>query len=428
MVRNLLPLLEILSILYGLAAAYGCKLKFNIYAVVFIVSDLVLMVGINDYDFPRCLIAISYALMLIYCFINYERSAIKALINVGLTIVILGIFQLLVYFVLASVTKNNDIGGITWEFITMLICLCITIVVIPKLHISDLSDFLLKHKKLLAVIGCFALLVFGNGVWKIKKYESIGGKDVISIIYFFFLLVLLLGEWQKARRDAEKRKTQLEMNRLYYSAYEELIRSVREKQHDFKNHLNALRGMMYIIDDYDELIRQEGEYIDSLLNINNKTSILTMIENPLIAGFISEKIRCAMQKGIQVEHHCILNQKELGIPEYELVEMFGILIDNAVEALDECTDNKEMYINLVCQQKTLLFDVSNVCESISLDNLSEMFQINYSSKGKNRGIGLSKLMHMVKEKKGEVFAEPAKMGDTNGIKIGFCIPIQKPIA
>ena len=428
MVRNLLPLLEILSILYGLASAYGCKLKINIYAVVFIVSDLVLMVGINDYGFPRYLIAISYALMLIYCFINYDRSAIKALINVGLTIVILGIFQLLVYFVLASVTKNNDIGGITWEFITMLICLCISIVVIPKLHISDLSDFLLKHKKLLAVIGCFALLVFGNGVWKIKKYESIGGKDVISIIYFFFLLVLLLAEWQKARRDAEKRKTQLEMNRLYYSAYEELIHSVREKQHDFKNHLNALRGMMYTIDDYDELIKQEGEYIDSLLSINNRTSILTMIENPLIAGFISEKIRCAIQKGIQVNHHCILNQKELGIPEYELVEMFGIIIDNAVEALDECTDNKEMYINLVCQQKTLLFDVSNVCESISLDNLSEMFQINYSSKGKYRGIGLSKLIHMVKGKEGEVFAEPIQMDGTDGIKIGFCIPLQKPIA
>lgn len=218
------------------------------------------------------------------------------------------------------------------------------------------------------------------------------------------------------------------MNRLYYSAYEELIHSVREKQHDFKNHLNALRGMMYTIDDHDELIKQEGEYIDSLLSINNRTSILTMIENPLIAGFISEKIRCAIQKGIQVNHHCILNQKELGIPEYELVEMFGIIIDNAVEALDECTDNKEMYINLVCQQKTLLFDVSNVCESISLDNLSEMFQINYSSKGKYRGIGLSKLMHMVKGKEGEVFAEPIQMDGTDGIKIGFCIPLQKPIA
>lgn len=423
MVRNLLPLLEILSILYGLAAAYGSKLKFNIYVVVFIVSELVLMVGINDYGFPKYLITISYALMLIYCLLNYERSAIKALINIGLTVVVLGIFQLLVYFVLASVTKNNDIGGITWEFITMLICLVIAIGIIPRLHISDLSEFLLKHKKLLVVIGCFALLVFGNGVWKIKKYESIGGKDVIYIIYFFFLLVLLLVEWQKARHDAEKRKTQLEMNRLYYSAYEELIRSVREKQHDFKNHLNAIRGMLYTIDEHEELVKQEGEYIDSLLSINNNTSILTMIENPLIAGFVSEKIRYAKQKGIEVEYHCVLNHKELGIPEYELVEMFGILMDNAVEELDEYLDDKKILVNLSYEQGMLQFAVSNVCTARALENLTKMFQINYSSKGKNRGIGLSKLLNMVKMRNGEVFAEPLSIEGCNAVKIGFCIPI-----
>lgn len=47
MVRNLLPLFEILSILYGLAAVYGKKLKYNINVVIFIVAEMVLMVGIK---------------------------------------------------------------------------------------------------------------------------------------------------------------------------------------------------------------------------------------------------------------------------------------------------------------------------------------------------------------------------------------------
>ena len=34
MVRDLLPLFEILSILYGLSAVYGKKLKYNIFGII----------------------------------------------------------------------------------------------------------------------------------------------------------------------------------------------------------------------------------------------------------------------------------------------------------------------------------------------------------------------------------------------------------
>ena len=40
MVRNLLPLLEILSILYGLAAVSGRKLVYNISAIIFVIAEM----------------------------------------------------------------------------------------------------------------------------------------------------------------------------------------------------------------------------------------------------------------------------------------------------------------------------------------------------------------------------------------------------
>lgn len=51
MVRNAIRLMEILSFLYMVAAAYNVKLKYNIYAVVFVISELFLLSGINDYGF-----------------------------------------------------------------------------------------------------------------------------------------------------------------------------------------------------------------------------------------------------------------------------------------------------------------------------------------------------------------------------------------
>ena len=55
MVRNILELLEILSILYAFSAIYRKKLEYNIQEVVFIVAEIVLMIGINDYGYPRYL-------------------------------------------------------------------------------------------------------------------------------------------------------------------------------------------------------------------------------------------------------------------------------------------------------------------------------------------------------------------------------------
>ena len=63
MVRNAIRLMEILSFLYMVAAAYNVKLKYNIYAVVFVISELFLLSGINDYGFSSYLLGFSYLIM-----------------------------------------------------------------------------------------------------------------------------------------------------------------------------------------------------------------------------------------------------------------------------------------------------------------------------------------------------------------------------
>ncbi len=233
MVRNILELLEILSLLYAFATVYGEKLEYNIKVVLFLVTQIVLMIGLNDYGFPKYFVSVSYLIMLLYCLFNYQCQVVRAIINIVISVIVLGISQLMIYFLLSTLMRDNNSGTLMWEFLTMLMCFIISVFLLPKLHLKEISDFLMKHKKILLIVGCFALVAFGQKVWKIKETD-LTGKDVIYVIYFFTLLLLLLWEWQQARNDADKKRTQLEMNRLYYNAYEDLICSVREKQHDFK--------------------------------------------------------------------------------------------------------------------------------------------------------------------------------------------------
>lgn len=424
MVRNLLPLLEILSILYGLAAVSGRKMVYNIHAIIFIIAEMFLMIGINDYNFPKQLIAISYILIFIYCVIGYQLTAKEAILIEVITVIVLGILQLIMGFALTTIFKNNDNNSLLWEVIAMAGCLLIVALFGSKVPFDKLLRFLLRRNKLLGLLGGFAIVAFGSQIILIKQRGYLSGKDYIPIVYFILLFMVIVIEWQKAVVRAEKEKAQLEMNTLYFSAYEEMIKSIRQRQHDFKNHLNALRGMIQTIDNDEELRIQQKQYMDNVLSSIEDTSILTMIENPPIAGFLSDKIHEAEKRNIIVDYNCTLRNTKLHIAEYKLVEMMGIIMDNAIEAAVLNNELKAIKIELSKCDQILHFEAVNSWNTEDNSNINQFLKPGYSSKGKDRGIGLEKLRNMLLEEGGELLVSiNEEIQGYPAIKFGFDVQI-----
>lgn len=424
MVRNILELLEILSILYAFAAIYRKKLEYNIQEVVFIVAEIVLMIGINDYGYPRYLASLSYILMIIYCILKYHSTVKEAIINVCITIISLGLLQLILGFALTTLFRNSNSNSLLWELLVMIVCFFCIYFGSGKIPFYKVTQFLMKRNKLLFLVGVFALIVFGRQIWFMQQRGYLLGKDYIPIIYFILLLIVLIAEWQKAVVRAEKEKAQMEMNTLYFSAYEEMIKSIRERQHDFKNHLNALRGMIQTIDDDNELRIQQKQYMDDVLSSIEDTSLLTLVENPPIAGFLSEKIHEAEKRNIIVHYQCILRNLKLNIAEYKLVEMMGIILDNAIEAAECNNEFKAIDIQLSERDRELHFEVTNTWNGREESQINIFFQDGYSSKGKNRGIGLEKLTHMLSEEKAVIFTSVnEKINGYAAVRFGFDIAV-----
>ena len=234
----------------------------------------------------------------------------------------------------------------------------------------------------------------------------------------------MIWEWQKTRSESEKRKVQLELNRIYYEAYEGLIQSIRERQHDFKNHLNALEGMIYSIDNYDELVLEQKKYLQSIMGELEPARLLTLIENPLIAGFLNYKVSKAQEMGITTRYHCVLQKRDMGIPEFKLIEMMGILLDNAIEELSsESIADRVLVIELMVEDNIMKFAVSNSYENNNNLDVSKIFENGYSSKGNGRGIGLSKLKHMMKDNNGEIAVSQEVFENVPVLKIEWLISI-----
>lgn len=405
MVRDIMGLLEILSLLYTFSVVYDKKFSFNVYATVITIAQLVLLSGINNHGFPVYLLSVSYIILFLYCVLYYKSSIEKALVNLTISIIVIGLLQIVCYMIVSLVTvKLKNI--MVKELIITILSFAMVLLGCRKLKLKELSDFLLRRKKILLLIGAFVLFTLGKQIWVMKKYHMMKAQIVIPIAYAVLIIGILIYEWQKTRLDAERKRAQLEMNALYFDTYEGLIMSIREKQHDLKNHFNAIEGMMYTTSDYNELVEKQMEYFNIVKKSVGETSILTMVENPLIAGFLYRKISEAKEKKIIIQQDCILSKNiKLPVPEYLLVEIMGILIDNAIEAVEGSENNlKDCHIKfeLKQQEKKIYFAIANSCSQETFNNIGKIFQRGYSEKGKNRGIGLTKLKRIVKDLNGEI--------------------------
>ena len=248
-------------------------------------------------------------------------------------------------------------------------------------------------------------------------------KFIFLVVYFALVLILMIFEWEKTKNEAEKKRVQLELNHLYYEAYEGLIQSIRDKQHDFKNHLNAIEGLLYSVDEYSKLVEEQKTYIHSIVEDIEPTKLLTKIENPLIAGFLNYKVSKAIKNGIEVRYDCIFPKCEIKIPEYQIVEMMGIICDNAYEEMSKRDKDKIIVIKLFLEGDKIAFFVANPYQDNDIESLSKFFERGYSSKGKERGIGLAKLKRMINENRGDILISQEELYGVNMIRIGILINI-----
>ncbi|MBO5208756.1 MAG: GHKL domain-containing protein [Lachnospiraceae bacterium] len=422
MISSIKIVVELFAYLYCLAGLFGKKFRLSIHAMILMVLDLFVLTGINKYGFPEYLRSLVYIGMFMYGLLYYKESIKVTLINSFVAAVFVTFLQLVLclpaYYLLVECHGQKNIN----EVIINLLCLIIIIVVNRKLNLNKISGFFARRNKLVIYILIFVLIGLGINIYQIKKSGVLLKEQYIQIVYFVILFAFTINEWQKSRMDAEKKKAQLEMNKLYYEAYDQLILLVRERQHDMKNHINAILSMIHTTDNYEELVAKQQEYCGYVIQQNEKTKLLLSSGNPLITGFLYSKIQEAEMKGIIVEYDLGIKKKML-FPEYELIEMLGILLDNAIEALEKKEiPKKQIYISVKENQNELEIMVANNGIDCKNERIDKFFERGYSSKGENRGIGLAKLKSLVYEKNGNIVVSNEQYHDDNFLIFEMVVP------
>lgn len=275
------------------------------------------------------LILVVFSIFICKCV--FQKNIIEVILIYGILYVLSTIVQDLLLIILTNLpmTNDNNIALVGSTLSLIIIAMVSLLAPVYKLYTSissgsTFTKFLLLH--------LFAAYFIEVGM---KKYSTID-----TTIYYPFLLaftlVIILTDYMilKQQRTIEHQKESLDNYYTYEPMLQELIQDVRGKQHDFDNHMNAIRMLPLANTDYDALKSALMNYSDNMID-DYRESALLRINMHVLSGLIFSKIKDAERRGRQLIVTIGNNELSGSMPEYELIRVVGIMIDNALEAIPD---------------------------------------------------------------------------------------------
>ena len=261
-------------------------------------------------------------------------------------------------------------------------------------------------RKILYRLFCAVSLIIG--VYIVIDLCISGTLDLRMIIVFIFLLVAILWatiDWRLTNTLIEQQEKELKMYKLYIQPLEELVKEIRAKQHEFDNHMNAILNMHLTVDDYDQLVEQQSKYIHEVrMDSASKYLPLLRISDKVLAGFLYSKIVSApeyIQTDVEIRNWQIIS----GISEHQLIEVIGVLVDNAYEACIRMGKPGKVKLYLNSEDDRVMFEVFNQYPKLSFEEIGHFFEMGYTTKkeefGKH-GIGLGRVKAIIEKAGGEI--------------------------
>lgn len=254
------------------------------------------------------------------------------------------------------------------------------------------------------VAMCFTLVTYSVimlvSTTYFKQYQTISYYGYFFIVALFVMLLPILILYVKSQWELEEKGK-------YQKPILDVIDHIRQQQHQYDNHLNAIYGMIRAYDNYDELV----EHLEDYMKNAGKADLcyqLLFIDDPVLSGFLSVKFADARERGIQVENRIEIKSVNTNIPIFELIGVLGNLFDNAFEETEKYPPERRC-VKLYVGEKaeSYLFRITNPSRNMTVSDMRSIFKKGYTTKdgsGK-RGYGLYSVMKTINKYKGQIFAE-----------------------
>ena len=395
MVTNICLLLEALSIVLCLHYLYDEKFKLDIETTSYLAINMISMTVINYYKMPKIFTMAIYPFIAFYCGIKFRFKLREIIINIILCIIIVGVIQMIValpFYYLLDVHLFSNYRLLLINCVAFLIMLF----VIPRLKINRVVAFLKNKEKILivSIIICLGITFFC--VISYKRFIQVELNQTILLFGCVVFIFALTGQLNQYKMKSKEIETELRMYKLYSESFQSLIDSIRLRQHEFENHITTIDNLHYMFETYEELVNEQEKYCQQIREENRFNKVLRK-GNPVIISFLYGKLIEMDKKGIDVTYRISINDLDIGVPIYKIVEMLGNLLKNSTEAIEKSPQLNKVYIHMIEIDDLFEMEVRNESPCMSLNDIGLFFTKGYSKKGEGRGLGLYNVNNICQE-------------------------------
>lgn len=255
-------------------------------------------------------------------------------------------------------------------------------------------DILSKKNKILFIVSAIlGLCVIGTQLYLISYYSDTLPVIITLVSIFGLASYLFLSLYSMLNvTKLEITTRDLEVQHWHNKELQDMHDNLRTFKHDFNNIIQSIGGYLDK-DDMDGLRKYyTGLLADCKITVNLAALDPNVINSPAIYNILSSKYYKANENNIVMNIESFLNLKEIedNMKIYEFVRMFGILLDNAIEAAKECNKKEiNVYFRKELNRHRLLIIVENTYKNKDV-NIDKIFEKNYTSKNdkESHGLGL----------------------------------------
>lgn len=227
------------------------------------------------------------------------------------------------------------------------------------------------------------------------------GNLYTKLLIVLVLLIVCWGGYYDIREALAARKLDDEADTLKEIVLnmEALYSEMRKQRHDYMNHLQVIYSLTELGESGEAL-----KYIQQVHKDIARVGSALKTAHPALNALISAKMNDANEKGVAFSLNASTALEHLKIPAWEVCRALGNLIDNAFEAL-KSTRPAVIKVSLEENKDMYYLTVSNNGPEIEKSVLSRIFEEGFSTKGENRGMGLSIVSDIASQAGGGLYVE-----------------------
>lgn len=244
------------------------------------------------------------------------------------------------------------------------------------LKIADKTIFAMKMKEWVLIISVLLISTLSFGIiqaalneTKLSAVTSMLlmmceiGLLALNIICLY--ITISLNQSNRTAEELKLKEQQLKHEVQYAQSVRSQYQEMRRIRHDIKQQLTTVSGLQFE-GKYDKA----QKYISDITNGIEQLDMFMDVGNDFVNAILNSKLSAAKSKGIEVL--CNFSGKIDGINEYDLCNLIGNMLDNAIEAAENAGDNAVIEVSLFSDKHKLIFTVSNSISKSVLNSNPEL--------------------------------------------------------